>query len=111
MSSDYRFGPSWGADTQLYNDAQIKRVRDKMLNKGTTMPNPVPSDRQVGGSHYKDMAIEPSEFIHRNNIGWLEGNAIKYICRHSRKHGAMDIDKAIHYLELLKEWQYGQSKS
>jgi len=39
MSSDYRFGPSWGADTQLYNDAQIKRVRDNMLNNGTIMPN------------------------------------------------------------------------
>ena len=69
-----------------------------------------PSERQIGGDHYKSMAIEPSEFIHRNKIGWLEGNAIKYICRHSRKHGKQDIDKAIHYLELLKEWQYGVSE-
>ena len=68
------------------------------------------SERQVGGNHYKDMAIEPSEFIHRNGIGWLEGNAIKYTCRHAMKGGAQDIDKAIHYLELLKEWQYGHGK-
>lgn len=70
-----------------------------------------PSDDQVGGDHYKGMAIEPSEFIHRNGIGWLEGNAIKYVCRHSMKHGEQDIDKAIHYLQLLKEWQYGAKKS
>ena len=69
-----------------------------------------PSKRQIGGDHYKSMAIEPSEFIHRNKIGWLEGNAIKYICRHSRKHGLVDIDKAIHYLELLKQWHYGPGK-
>ncbi len=62
--------------------------------------------KQVGGSHYKDMAIQPSEFIHKNDLNWLEGNAVKYICRHRQKHGARDIDKAIHYLELLKEWEY-----
>ena len=65
-----------------------------------------PSEQQIGGDHYKDMAIEPSEFIHRNDIGWLEGNAIKYICRHAQKHGEQDIEKAIHYLHLLLEWEY-----
>lgn len=54
------------------------------------------------------MAIQPSEFIYRNNLDWLEGNAIKYICRHARKGGVEDIDKAIHYLELLKEWSYNE---
>ena len=67
---------------------------------------PKPSKKQVGGDHYKDMAIQPSEFIYRNELNWLQGNAIKYICRHNRKHGGQDIDKAIHYLELLKEWEY-----
>jgi len=62
--------------------------------------------KQVGGSHYKDMAIQPSEFIFKCNLNWLEGNAVKYICRHKQKHGAKDLDKAIHYLELLKEWEY-----
>ncbi len=64
------------------------------------------SDKQVGGRHYKDMAIQPSEFIVRNDLGWHEGNAIKYICRHHIKGGEKDIDKAIHYLELLKETVY-----
>jgi hypothetical protein len=64
------------------------------------------SKSQVGGGHYKDLAIQPSEFIHRNRIGWLEGNAIKYVCRHRNKNGRQDIEKAIHYLQLLLEWEY-----
>ncbi len=60
-------------------------------------------ERQVAGEHYKTMKIQPSEFIRKNNIGWYEGNAIKYICRYKQKGGIQDIDKAIHYLQLLKE--------
>jgi hypothetical protein len=63
-------------------------------------------DKQIGGDHYKSMAIQPSEFIYRNNLNWCQGNAIKYICRYKQKGEAQDIDKAIHYLELLKEWEY-----
>lgn len=61
------------------------------------------SDKQVGGAHYKDMAIQPGQFIRANGIGWYEGNAIKYICRHNAKNGRQDIEKAIHYLELVLE--------
>ena len=61
------------------------------------------SDKQVGGQHYKDMAIQPGQFIRANGIGWYEGNAIKYICRHNAKNGRQDIEKAIHYLELVLE--------
>lgn len=62
-----------------------------------------PKDKQVGGDHYKTMPIQPGEFIRVNGIGWYEGNAIKYICRHNLKHGAEDLKKAIHYLELALE--------
>ena len=64
------------------------------------------SETQIGGNHYKSMVIQPSEFITKNKIGWCEGNAIKYICRHSLKGGEKDLDKAIHFLQLLKEWMY-----
>ena len=67
-----------------------------------------PSDRQVGGSHYKDYDIEPGEYAQKNGLGYLEGNAIKYISRHTQKGGVEDLDKAIHCLELIKEWVYGQ---
>ena len=66
------------------------------------------SDVQIGGDHYKNMSIQPSTFITRNSLGWCEGNAIKYICRHHLKAGEADIDKAIHYLQLLKEIEYGK---
>jgi len=65
------------------------------------------TSRQVGGNHYKDFKIEPIEFIMANNIGYCEGNIIKYICRHQAKGGVQDIDKVIHYCELLKELKYG----
>ena len=64
----------------------------------------LPSDKQVGGDHYKDMPIQPSEFIFVNELNWLQGNAIKYVCRYGSKGGKQDLDKAIHYIELLKEW-------
>jgi len=66
-----------------------------------------PTEKQVNGSHYKQMAIQPSEFIVRNNIGWYEGNAIKYLCRHSKKGGKVDLEKAIHYIELAIQEYYG----
>jgi len=62
---------------------------------------------QVGGDWYKNMTIQPLEFILANDLGFCEGNAIKYICRHESKGGSLDIDKAIHYLEMLKEDCYG----
>ena len=62
--------------------------------------------KQVGGTHYMYMAIQPAEFVNRNKLLFAEGNAIKYICRHSHKGGVEDIDKAIHYLEMIKERDY-----
>jgi hypothetical protein len=67
------------------------------------------SEEQVGGSHYRDFVIQPSEFIHKNKIGFLPGNVIKYVCRYSRKNGAQDLRKALHYLELILEWEYGET--
>ena len=62
--------------------------------------------KQIGGSHYKSMAMQPSEFINKNRLPFAEGSAIKYICRHAAKGKEQDIDKAIHYLEMIKERDY-----
>ena len=51
-------------------------------------------DKQVGGSHYQNFTIQPAEFVNKNKLLFAEGNAIKYICRHSTKGGVEDIDKA-----------------
>jgi len=62
--------------------------------------------KQIAGTHYMKMVIQPAEFINKNNLLFAEGNAIKYICRHSAKGGLEDIKKAIHYLEMIKERDY-----
>jgi hypothetical protein len=59
--------------------------------------------KQVEGDHYKKYTIQPIEFITKNNIPFIEGNIIKYICRWKDKGGSKDLDKVIHYVELLKE--------
>lgn len=60
-------------------------------------------DKQVGGNHYKDLKIQPIEFIHANNIPFCEANAIKYLCRWRNKNGIEDLKKAKHYIDLLIE--------
>jgi hypothetical protein len=58
---------------------------------------------QVAGNHYKDMPIQPVEYIHANALGYLEGNVVKYISRWRKKGGLADLQKAKHYVELLIE--------
>jgi hypothetical protein len=67
-----------------------------------------PLDNQVGGSHYKDMKIQPIEFIMANDLNFCQGNIIKYICRYKEKNGLEDLNKVIHYVELLKDIEYGE---
>ena len=59
-------------------------------------------DTQVGGSHYQ-LAIQPIDFIVKNDIPFREANVIKYVTRHREKNGPQDIEKAIHYLKMILE--------
>jgi hypothetical protein len=88
------------------NQYEYDPYMDAMVPKD--LPNPVLSskDMQVGGNHYKDMKIQPTEFIMANDLRWCEGNAVKYICRHRQKGERKDIEKAIHYLQILLEEEY-----
>ena len=58
---------------------------------------------QVGGDHYKKLKIQPVEYIYANNIGYMEGNVIKYVTRWRDKNGVADLLKARHYIDLLLE--------
>jgi hypothetical protein len=58
-------------------------------------------DEQVSGNHYKNMVIQPVEFIHANNLGFLEGCIIKRICRWRNKDGIKDLEKIRHEVDLL----------
>lgn len=68
-----------------------------------------PSERQIGGNHYKDFPIQPSQFCERNKLTHLESNAIKYICRaHVKgKEPVQDLRKAKHCIDMILEWEYG----
>ena len=63
--------------------------------------------KQIGGSHYKSMKIQPAQFINENNLPFAEGNAIKYICRHKHKGEVQDLEKAKHYIDMIIERDYG----
>lgn len=64
-------------------------------------------DKQVGGNHYKNFKIQPIEFTVGNNLGFIEGSIIKYICRYENKNGIEDLKKIKHYVDLLIELKYG----
>ncbi len=58
---------------------------------------------QHGGTHYKSKAIQPWDYIVSNNLGYLEGNIVKYVSRWRDKGGIQDLQKARHYIDKLIE--------
>tara|TARA_R100001230_G_C5613601_1_gene124583 strand:+ start:556 stop:819 length:264 start_codon:yes stop_codon:yes gene_type:complete len=68
-------------------------------------------DKQIGGSHYKKMKIQPSKFVIENELLFPEGNVIKYICRHRFKNGKEDLLKAIHFIEMIIERDYSKTET
>lgn len=67
--------------------------------------------KEVGGTHYEQMAIQPIEYIHANKLDFLEGSVIKYVSRHRRKNGKQDLEKAIDCLKLIIKYEYSDTES
>lgn len=65
---------------------------------------------QVAGSHYRQMKIQPVEFIIANDIPFLAANIIKYAARYKNKGGANDIRKIMHYCRLILEFEYDETE-
>jgi len=63
-------------------------------------------NKQIGGTHYKKMKIQPSKFVMENKLLFAEGNVIKYICRHPYKDGKQDLEKAKHFIDMIIERDY-----
>jgi len=84
----------------------LKRTMNTIEEKVNGMVTPDPLMRQEGGEHYKGMKIQPVEFVHANGIPYLEGCAIKYLCRHRAKGGVVDLLKAKHYIDLIISLEY-----
>lgn len=62
-----------------------------------------PLSRQISGNHYKDLAIQPVMFAEINELTFCQGNVAKYLTRHRTKNGRADVEKAIHFAELMIE--------
>jgi hypothetical protein len=60
---------------------------------------------QVGGDHYLTMAIQPKDYILANGIPWAEACAIAYLSRWREKGGIQDLEKAVHSIQLLIEFE------
>ena len=98
------------ANMGMMDEAIKNTVKEKGFTKTDLQKEAMKATlKQVGGSHYKDCKIQPVEFIVGNDLTFLEGNIIKYITRHRRKgEGRKDIEKVIHYCELILEKDYGR---
>ena len=72
-----------------------------MSRKPRTAKVPSKPKAQVGGTHYSDLTIEPIQFIETNNLGYHEGNVVKYVSRWRNKNGLEDLKKAQWYIERL----------
>jgi len=58
-------------------------------------------DIQIGGSHYKNLEIQPIDYILGNQLGYCEANVVKYVSRWQSKGGIDDLRKAKHYIDFL----------
>lgn len=57
--------------------------------------------------HYDNLKIQPTDYIYENNLGFIEGNIIKYVSRYKAKNGKEDLLKALDYLNVLIKKEYG----
>lgn len=68
----------------------------ELLRKASAPAEPL--DVQIGGDHYKRMAIQPITYIEANELGFSEGNVVKYVTRWKFKGGIQDLEKALDVL-------------
>ena len=68
-------------------------------------------DKQIGGDHYKKLKIQPTEYILANKLGFVEGNIVKYISRWRDKNGIEDLEKIIHYAQILIDYEKSNTEN
>ena len=83
---------------------------------GFTQPEELPFvsdnawDKQIGGDHYKKLAIQPMEYALQNKLDYAQANVVKYVTRHADKNGKQDLLKAIHNIELMIAHYYSDQE-
>lgn len=98
-------------DVARLRNAEAQQGPLKERGRGDKQLEPMPNQVQIGGTHYKDKLIQPWDFIIRNNIGFMEGNAIKYLVRWREKGGVDDLKKARHYIDKLIETEISSASA
>ena len=92
-------------DMQQRAEAIAAEVRGRLPGWGS--PRGAMGD-QVGGDHYRNLPVQPVEYIEANSLTFLEGCVVKRVSRHRRGgKGQEDIEKAIHELRLILQLVYG----
>lgn len=97
-AAGFNWHKTGGKDDILQYATEIYRPREPDKQDSLS-----PLHTQHGGDHYRKLKIQPIEYIQANNLGFHEGNVLKYITRWRDKNGIEDLRKAVHYLELLIE--------
>lgn len=97
--------------TEYWDDRAIAVQRNSgefkgYIQKEVSSDSDVALERQVGGNHYKSMAIQPIEYCHKNKIGCIESSVIKYVSRYQSKGGREDLEKAKHLIDMLIDFEY-----
>lgn len=85
----------------MENKTELDTLIDELKKFNTRENHMELNHHQIGGNHYKVMKIEPVTFIIENDIPFVEGNIIKYVCRWKSKGGVEDLKKARHYIDML----------
>ena len=62
----------------------------------------------INPEHYLKFKITPEQYAMENQLDYDQGNVVKYVTRFKDKGGEEDLNKAIKYCELLKEFYYGK---
>lgn len=57
-------------------------------------------NKEIRPEHYAGK-IQVIDFAIANNLGFLEGNIVKYVTRYRKKNGLEDLYKALTYLNAL----------
>ena len=90
----------------MRKQAQVHNGGDSGKAESQPTEQPAPpraNDRQIGGGHYKQFKHETWDVIIDWDLGYLDGNAVKYLSRWRLKGGIQDLKKARHYIDKLIE--------
>lgn len=93
------------ATRQSGNAATLHNVAEAQKVVASIHPSGEALTEQVGGNHYKTLAIQPVEYCQRNGLGFIEGCCVKYVSRWKQKGGIDDLKKARHMLNILIEME------